>query len=87
VAGDERAGLQPVPVIVARLRSPRRGHEEPAARAMLEVIQRRVTAVVEIPEDEPASLAVTGGLAAVEPSLRQAYIELALVVARALLDS
>ncbi len=82
VAGDERSGARPLPVIVAWLRSSRR--EEPAARAALDVIRRRVAAVVEIPEEPPA---VTGGLAAVEPALWQAYIELALAVARTLLDS
>jgi hypothetical protein len=86
VAGDERAGLQPVPVIVARLRSSRQEREEPAAQAMLDVVQQRVAAVVEIPQGEPSSLAVAGSLATVAPIVREAYIELALAVARTLLD-
>ncbi|HZU17784.1 MAG TPA: hypothetical protein VFD01_14440 [Candidatus Dormibacteraeota bacterium] len=85
VAGDERAGVPSVPVIVVRLGSSPDGPEEPAARATLDVIRQRVAAVVDIPQDEP-SPAVAGGLAAVEPELRRAYVELALAVARTLLE-
>ncbi len=53
---------------------------------MLDQIRRRVVAVVEIPKNERATLAIVKGqpITEIDAGLREAYVDLALTVARAL---
>ena len=55
-------------------------------RAMLDMIRARVVAVVEIPRNERATLAIVKGqpITEADAGLRGAYVELAMTVARAL---
>jgi cellulose biosynthesis protein BcsQ len=88
VRGDAQAGLLPIRVIVPYLRSPLRAvRSDPNVLGMLELIRERVLAVVEVPKNERATLAIVKGrpITEVDESLREAYVELALTVARALL--
>jgi MinD-like ATPase involved in chromosome partitioning or flagellar assembly len=72
-----------VPYIRSRLREVR---EDAGVRALLDRIRARVVAVVEIPSNERATLAIVQGkpITEVDAGLRNAYLELALTVARAL---
>jgi MinD-like ATPase involved in chromosome partitioning or flagellar assembly len=88
VRGDPDAGYRPVRVVVPYVRSPLRAvREDPGVRSLLEHIRQRVIAVVEIPKNERATLAIVKGrpITEVDVGLRTAYVELALTVARALL--
>jgi len=88
VKGDPGAGYRPLPVIVPYVRSPlRRVRDDRGVRRMLDDIRRRVLAVVEIPKNERATLAIVKGqpITEVDARLRDAYVTLALTVARALL--
>ena len=87
VRGDGRAGPRPVPVVVPYVRSPLRAvRNDPGVVAMLDQIRRRVVAVVEIPKNERATLAIVKGqpITEIDAGLREAYLDLALTVARAL---
>ena len=87
VRGDPHAGYRPARVIVPYIRSTlREVREDPGVRALLEQIRRRVVAVVEVPKNERATLAIVRGqpITEVDAGLRTAYVELALTVARAL---
>jgi MinD-like ATPase involved in chromosome partitioning or flagellar assembly len=82
-------GRQPARVIVPYIKSPLRAiRENPRVMSLLEEVRRRVGAVVEIPKDEKATLAVVHGrpITEIAPGLRDAYIRLALTVARALIE-
>lgn len=84
--GEE--GRPPVKVVVPYISSPVRAiREDPQVVGMLERLRERVLDVVEIPKDENATLALVSGRAvtAVDAGLRDAYIRLALTVARVLL--
>jgi MinD-like ATPase involved in chromosome partitioning or flagellar assembly len=81
------AGGRRVPVVVPYVRSPLKAvREDPGVRAMLDAIRSRVVAVVEVPRNERATLAIVKGqpITEVDAGLRSAYVELALTVARAL---
>jgi len=87
VRGDSGASYRRVRAVVPYVRSPLRAvREDPGVRAMLEEIRARVVAVVEIPRNERATLAIVRGqpITEVDAGLRNAYLELALTVARAL---
>jgi hypothetical protein len=87
VKGDPSVHRRPVPVVVPYVRSPLRAvRDDPNVRATLEVIRRRVAAVVEIPRNERATLAIVKGqpITEVNGGLRDAYVELALTIGRAL---
>jgi MinD-like ATPase involved in chromosome partitioning or flagellar assembly len=89
VQGDVETEDRPVRVIVAYQRSPLRAvREDPGVRALLAEIGERVSAVVEIPKNERATLAVVRGqpITEVDARLRSAFVELALTVARVLGD-
>jgi MinD-like ATPase involved in chromosome partitioning or flagellar assembly len=88
VKGDARSGLRPMRVVVPYLRSPLRAvRSDLQVLGMLETIRQRVVAVVEIPKNERATLAIVKGrpITEVDAGLREAYFGLALTVARALL--
>ncbi len=88
VKGSRQAGKRQIPVIVPYVRSPLRAvRDDPGVRGLLEQVRQRVLAVVEIPKNERATLAIVKGrpITEVDSSLRDAYIELALTVARAML--
>lgn len=80
--GGRQVGVV-VPYIRSRLRAVR---EDPGVRTLLDRIRARVVAVVEIPSNERATLAIVQGrpITEVDAGLRNAYLELALTVARAL---
>jgi len=85
VRGD--AGGRQITVVVPYIRSRLRAvREDPGVRALRERIRARVAAVVEIPSNERATLAIVQGkpITEVDAGLRSAYLELALTVARAL---
>ncbi len=85
--GDGTAGRRPVRVVVPYVRSPLRAvRNDPGVVAMLDQIRRRVVAVVEIPKNERATLAIVKGqpITEIDAGLREAYVDLALTVARAL---
>lgn len=87
VRGDLRTLLPGMKVVVPYLRSPLRAvREDPRVRTLLGEVRARVTAVVEIPRSELATLATVRRrpIIEVDAGLRRAYIELALAVARAL---
>jgi MinD-like ATPase involved in chromosome partitioning or flagellar assembly len=87
VKGDPASRRRPVPVVVPYLRSPLKAvREDPHVRATLDVIRRRVAAVVEIPRNERATLAIVKGqpITEVDGSLRDAYVELAVTIGRVL---
>jgi hypothetical protein len=89
VRGDPQSGYRPVPVIVPYIRSTlKEVRQDPGVRGLLEQIRRRVVAIVEVPKNERATLAIVRGqpITQVDASLRSAYVELALTVARALLQ-
>ena len=89
VRGDPQAGYRPVRVIVPYIRSTlKEVRQDPGVRGLLEHIRRRVVAIVEVPKNERATLAIVRGqpITQVDASLRSAYVELALTVARALLQ-
>ncbi len=84
--GGSHSGMR---VIVPCLRSPlRAGRENPGVRTLLAEIRARVTALVDIPSSEPATLATVRRRPVIDvhARLHRAYFELALAVARALLD-
>ena len=88
VKGDGSAGYRGVPVIVPYQRSPLKSiREDPGVRRMLEEIGERVVAVVEIPKNERATLAIVKGqpITEVDASLREAFVTLALTVAHTLM--
>jgi MinD-like ATPase involved in chromosome partitioning or flagellar assembly len=81
------SGHRRVRVVVPYVRSPLRAvREDPGVRAMLQEIRARVAAVVEVPRNERATLAIVKGqpITEVDAGLRSAYVELATTVARAL---
>jgi MinD-like ATPase involved in chromosome partitioning or flagellar assembly len=85
VRGDGGRGR--VRVVVPYVRSPLKAvREDPGVRAMLQEIRARVVAVVEVPRNERATLAIVKGqpITEVDAGLRSAYVELATTVARAL---
>jgi MinD-like ATPase involved in chromosome partitioning or flagellar assembly len=87
VRGDPGVSRRRVPAVVPYVRSPLRAvREDPGVRAMLNEIRTRVMAVVEIPRNERATLAIVKGqpITEVDAGLRNAYLELAVTVARAL---
>jgi hypothetical protein len=87
VRGDAQASYRRVRVVVPYVRSPLRAiRDNPGVRAMLDQVRARVVAVVEIPREERATLAIVEGqpITEVDPDLRAAFVELALTVARAL---
>ncbi len=89
VRGDGQAVDRPVRVIVPYQRSSLRAvREDAGVRALLAQIRSRVAAVVEIPKNERATLAVVRGqpITEVDSGLRGAFVELALTVARVLAD-
>src|SRR5262249_50716568 len=89
VSGDEQASRSRLRVIVPYVRSPLRAvREDAGVRALLDQIRVRVIAVVEVPRNERATLAIVKGrpITEVDAGLRDAYVELALMVARALRD-
>ncbi len=89
VRGDAGVAYRRVRTIVPYVRSPLRAvRDDPGVRAMLDEIRARVVAVVEIPRNERATLAIVKGqpITEVDAGLRSAYTELALTVARALRD-
>jgi MinD-like ATPase involved in chromosome partitioning or flagellar assembly len=80
-------GQRPIPVIVPYVRSTLRGvRDDPRVRRTLDEIRTRVLAVVEIPKNEKATLAIVKGqpITEVDSGLRDAYVTLAMTVARAL---
>jgi cellulose biosynthesis protein BcsQ len=80
-------GQRPVPVIVPYVRSSLRSiRDDPGVRGLLELVRERVLAVVEIPKNEKATLAIVKGqpITEVDASLRDAYVDLAMTVARTL---
>src|SRR5436190_1434383 len=82
-------GQRPIPVIVPYVRSTLRGvRDDPRVRRTLDEIRSRVLAVVEIPKNEKATLAIVKGqpITEVDSGLRDAYVTLALTVARALVS-
>jgi MinD-like ATPase involved in chromosome partitioning or flagellar assembly len=87
VRGDPGVAHRRVRAVVPYVRSPLKAvREDPGVRAMLDEIRARVVAVVEIPRNERATLAIVKGqpITEVDAGLRNAYVELALTVARAL---
>jgi MinD-like ATPase involved in chromosome partitioning or flagellar assembly len=87
VRGDAGLGYRGIPVIVPYIRSPLRAvREDPGVRSMLGQVRQRVVAVVDIPKNERATLAIVRGqpITEVDAGLRDAYLELATVVARTL---
>jgi cellulose biosynthesis protein BcsQ len=87
VRGDPGVAYRRVRAVVPYTRSPLRAvREDPGVRAMLDEIRARVIAVVDIPRNERATLAIVRGqpITEVDAGLRNAYVELALTVARAL---
>ncbi|MBO0681729.1 MAG: hypothetical protein J2P45_01125 [Candidatus Dormibacteraeota bacterium] len=83
--GEDRP---PVKVVVPYICSPVRAiREDPQVVGLLEQLRERVLAVVEIPKDENATLALVSGrpVTEVDSGLRDAYIRLALTTARVLL--
>ena len=80
----ENVRMKPVvvPYIVPRIRAVRNATE---IRTMLDEIRVRSSALVEVPDDDRATLAVLRGLAVTEisPPLRQAYLRVAESVAAA----
>jgi MinD-like ATPase involved in chromosome partitioning or flagellar assembly len=87
VRGDSGVAYRRVRAVVPYVRSPLKAvREDPGVRAMLDEIRARVVAVVEIPRNERATLAIVRGqpITEVDAGLRNAYLELALTVARAL---
>lgn len=89
VSGDEQASRSRLRVIVPYVRSPLRAvREDAGVRALLDQIRVRVIAVVDVPRNERATLAIVKGqpITEVDARLREAYVELALTVARALRD-
>jgi MinD-like ATPase involved in chromosome partitioning or flagellar assembly len=87
VRGDPGVSYRRVRAVVPYVRSPLRAvREDPGVRAMLNEIRTRVVAVVEIPRNERATLAIVKGqpITEVDAGLRNAYLELAVTVARAL---
>jgi MinD-like ATPase involved in chromosome partitioning or flagellar assembly len=87
VRGDSGVAYRRVRAVVPYVRSPLKAvREDPGVRAMLDEIRARVVAVVEIPRNERATLAIVRGqpITEVDAGLRSAYVELALTVARAL---
>ncbi|HXM56609.1 MAG TPA: hypothetical protein VOB72_14530 [Candidatus Dormibacteraeota bacterium] len=89
VRGDAGVSSRRVRVVVPYVRSPLKAvREDPGVRAMLDQIRSRVVAVVEIPRNERATLAIVKGqpITEVDAGLRSAYVELALTVARALAE-
>jgi MinD-like ATPase involved in chromosome partitioning or flagellar assembly len=90
VKGDAASGRPPARVIVPYIRSPLRAiRENRRVVSLLDQVRERVLAVVEIPKDEKATLAVVEGrpITEIAAGLRDAYIRLALTVARALVGS
>jgi MinD-like ATPase involved in chromosome partitioning or flagellar assembly len=90
VRGDSGVAYRRVRAVVPYVRSPLRAvREDPGVRAMLDEIRARVVAVVEIPRNERATLAIVRGqpITDVDAGLRSAYVELALTVARALRET
>jgi septum formation inhibitor-activating ATPase MinD len=88
IKGDAQAGFRPVRVVVPYVRSPLRAvRDDAGVRSLLDQIRSRVVAVVEIPKNERATLAIVKGqpITEIDASLRDAYIELALTVGRTLL--
>ncbi|HYW24770.1 MAG TPA: hypothetical protein VE953_11450 [Terriglobales bacterium] len=89
VRGDSGVAYRRVRAVVPYVRSPLKAvREDPGVRAMLDEIRARVAAVVEIPRNERATLAIVKGqpITEVDAGLRNAYVELALTVARVLRD-
>jgi hypothetical protein len=87
VRGDVGRFRRRIKVVVPYVRSTLRAvREDPGVLAMLGEIRARVAAVVEIPRNERATLAIVRGqpITEVAPGLRGAYVELALTVARVL---
>ena len=87
VRGDAGVSYRRVRTVVPYVRSPLRAvREDPGVRAMLDEIRARVVAVVEIPRNERATLAIVKGqpITEIDAGLRGAYLDLALTVARAL---
>jgi hypothetical protein len=87
VRGDAGAAYRRVRVVVPYIRSSLRAvRDDPGVRAMVEEVRARVHAVVEIPRNERATLAIVRGqpITEVDAGLRAAYVQLALTVARAL---
>ena len=83
------AGNRRVPVVVPYVRSTlREVRQDPGVRAMLDAIRARVVAIVEVPRNERATLAIVKGqpITEVDAGLRNAYVELAMTVARALAE-
>jgi MinD-like ATPase involved in chromosome partitioning or flagellar assembly len=90
VRGDSGVAYRRVRAVVPYVRSPLKAvREDPGVRAMLDEIRARVVAVVEIPRNERATLAIVRGqpITEVDAGLRSAYVELALTVARALREA
>jgi MinD-like ATPase involved in chromosome partitioning or flagellar assembly len=90
VRGDSGVAYRRVRAVVPYVRSPLKAvREDPGVRAMLDEIRARVVAVVEIPRNERATLAIVRGqpITEVDAGLRNAYVELALTVARALREA
>jgi MinD-like ATPase involved in chromosome partitioning or flagellar assembly len=82
-------GRPPARVVVPYIRSPLKAiRDNPRVVGLLEQVRRRVLAVVEVPKDEKATLAVVEGkpITEIAPALRDAYIRLAITVARALIE-
>jgi MinD-like ATPase involved in chromosome partitioning or flagellar assembly len=89
VRGDSGVAYRRVRAVVPYVRSPLKAvREDPGVLAMLDEIRARVVAVVEIPRNERATLAIVRGqpITEVDAGLRNAYVELAMTVARALRD-
>jgi MinD-like ATPase involved in chromosome partitioning or flagellar assembly len=89
IKGDARNGYRSIPVIVAYVSSPLRAiRQNREVNAYLDRIRERAADVIEIPKDERATLAVIKGqpITEVNPRLREAYVRLALAVARTLAD-
>jgi len=87
VRGDPGVTSRRMRVVVPYVRSPLRAvRDDPGVRAMLDEIRARVVAVVEVPRNERATLAIVRGqpITEIDAGLRSAYVELALTVARAL---
>jgi MinD-like ATPase involved in chromosome partitioning or flagellar assembly len=87
VRGDSGVAYRRVRAVVPYVRSPLKAvRDDPGVRAMLDEIRARVVAVVEIPRNERATLAIVRGqpITEVDAGLRNAYVELAMTVARAL---
>jgi cellulose biosynthesis protein BcsQ len=83
--GEGRRARVVVPYFPSPLHAIR---DDPGVRGLLGEIESRVLAVVEVPKDERATLAIAEGRAITEidGGLRAAYLELALTVARCLTE-